>query len=555
MARWVTGVLMAVAMASICAPDAGADEDTERFDDSMYSVDFRVRVNDAIRQGVAALRTVQRGNGSFNLHGHYPMGGTALATLTLLKCGVRPHDPQIVKAFQYMRGLEMTRTYSVAVLLMAIDAKYAADRDPFTEKDFDKYGNLVKRDPCAQVISKEDKAWMREGVAWMEKHQRHDGVWRYPHDGYDISNTQFALLGLHAATRCGVTVKREVWLDALEAMLKVQDKTGDPVEFRANEVRGRYRFEWTERALTRGFRYHNGHRINGSMTSAGLTALIICQNRLWRSRAFTGRLRVASRRAIRDAMAWLQHHFSASHNPFGSNEWVWYYLYGLERCGILGRFRFLGAHDWYREGAEFILQKNAVTAKNYHACFALLFLKRATPRMNAPAITPSGGAGNQPAAMPETAKPRWARKLDDVPADKLAAVGYWVKRLQSNNPQLVFRATIKLGHLGDRLAVKPLISTLRAHTDAYARVGAAVALGRLRSCNAVLALVAQLADQDDLVRHAVHQALIRITRHTQLTYLSGMTADERVRLRRAWRAWWETNEDALRKTLNQPKRG
>ncbi|MDJ0976331.1 MAG: HEAT repeat domain-containing protein [Planctomycetota bacterium] len=554
MLRRVAGILLMAIGAGLASP-AVADDEPERFDDSMYSVDFRVRVNDAIRKGVASLRTAQRPDGSFNLHGHYPMGGTALATLTLLKCGVKADDPQIVKAFAYMRGLEMRATYSVAVLLMALDAKYAADRDPFTEKDYDKYGNLVKRDPCARVISKDDKAWMREGVEWMTKHQRHDGVWRYPHSGYDISNTQFALLGLHAATRCGIAVDRDVWLDALEAILKVQEQTGEPVEFRANEVRGRYRFEWTERALTRGFRYHAGHRINGSMTSAGLTCLIICQNRLWRSRAFTGRLRVASRRGIRDAMAWLQHHFAAGHNPYGSNEWTWYYLYGLERCGILGRFRFLGTHDWYREGAEVILQKNAVSWRNYHACFALLFLKRATPRMNAPAITPSGGVGTEPATMPETAKPRWARKLDDVPEDKLAAIGYWVKKLKSNNPQLVFRATIKLGHLGNRLAARPLVATLRSHTDPYARVGAAVALGRLRACSAVEPLIAQLADPDDLVRHAVNQALIRITRHTQLVYLTAMSSDDRVRLRRAWRAWWAENEAAVRKTLRQPKRG
>ena len=40
-----------------------------------------------------------------------------------------------------------------------------------------------------------------------------------------------------------------------------------------------------------------------------------------------------------------------------------------------------------------------------------------------------------------------------------------------------------------------------------------------------------LVTDADLVRHAVNQALIRITRHTQLVYLTAMTADDRVRLR------------------------
>lgn len=548
----VRGLAWLLAAAVICAPAASAEEDTaEQFDNSLYPIEFRVKVNAAIKRGVTRLRARQRGDGSIPLSRHYAMGGTSLAVLTLLKCGVKADDPQIVKAFAYLRPLEMTRTYSVACLLMAIDAKYAPGRDPFSEKDYDKYGALVRKDPCAQVISKEDKAWMRKGVAWLVEHQRHDGVWRYPSGGYDLSNTQFALLGLHAATRCGITVKRQVWLDALEAMLRFQEQTGEPIEYRANEVRGRYRFEWTERALTRGFRYHKGTQVNGSMTTAGLTSLIICQNRLWRSRGFGGEMRVKSRRGIRDAMAWLQHHFRVDHNPWAGNHWHYYYLYGLERCGILGRYRFLGQHDWYKAGADVILANDAVRAGSVDSCFALLFLKRATSRMNAPVITPSGGAGKEPATMPETAKPRWARPDANVPEDALAIVAYWVRRLQSDNPQLVFRATIKLGHLGNRLAVKPLLRTLRLHSDVYARVGAAVAVSRLTSCDAIPGLVTALMDQEDLVRHAAHQALMRITRHTQLRYLSGMSTNDRVRLQKAWRAWWKANEVDIRQRLGQ----
>ena len=58
---------------------------------------------------------------------------------------------------------------------------------------------------------------------------------------------------------------------------------GEPVLYKANEVRGRYRFEWTERALARGFRYTDQgegppgmqrplgmQQPTGSMTTAGL---------------------------------------------------------------------------------------------------------------------------------------------------------------------------------------------------------------------------------------------------------------------------------------------
>jgi hypothetical protein len=143
----------------------------------------------------------------------------------------------------------------------------------------------------------------------------------------------------------------------------------------------------------------------GSMTTAGLAGLIICQTELWGSRRFTAELRLGARRGIRDAMAWLQEHYDVSDNPvepdpkaptppgmFQSQGWHLYYMYGLERAGILGRFRFLGANDWYQDGAEVLMrmqQDGGGWGPMVDSCFALLFLKRATSRHNLPVITPS----------------------------------------------------------------------------------------------------------------------------------------------------------------------
>ena len=64
------------------------------------------------------------------------------------------------------------------------------------------------------------------------------------------------------------------------------------------------------------------------------------------------------------------------------------YLYALERVGILSGTVDIGTHDWYREGANFILKsqkedgswKTATGGGNavWDTCFAILFLKRAT---------------------------------------------------------------------------------------------------------------------------------------------------------------------------------
>jgi hypothetical protein len=395
-----------------------AEEPQEKVADSPYPAEFRERVNEAIERGARWLRQTQRGDGTWQspYNRGYPMGATALAALTLLKCGARPDEPVVEKAFAFLRTQPLTTTYEVGVLLMAIAARYAPAHETFEPDAEDRYGASTRpKDPCQLAISKEDLAWMKRGVDFLLGAQNADGVWRYPGpaDGTDLSNTQYALLGLQAANRCGELVPPKVWLAALEYLVAKQEAFGRPCMYKGNEVRGRYRFQWSEPALARGFRYvpgQEGFPVSGSMTTAGLAGLIICQSELWGSRRFTGELRQKTRHGIRDAMAWMQQHYDVTTNPleppppggnapqaeampFGRREgWYLYYMYGLERAGILGRFRFLGPNDWYLDGAEEVMRQQAPQGSFGDAvdtCFALLFLKRATSRHQAPVLTPS----------------------------------------------------------------------------------------------------------------------------------------------------------------------
>ncbi len=533
----------------------------------LYDVQFRVKVNQTIDRGVQWLIQTQREDGSWNFfthHAGYPMGSTALAVLTLLKCGVKPDHQAVTKAFAYLRPLPLRAVYSVATLLMALDAKYAPARDPFALEHYDRYGHRSGKDPCAGKIAPDDLAWMKKATDYLLEHQKADGYWRYPDHGYDTSNTQFALLGLHAATRCGVKISSRVWLDALDFMLGYQEKTGEPVAYKANEVRGKYRFEWTERAIARGFRYgFDGGSPNGSMTAAGLACLVICQNRLWRSRGFDGKRRADTRRAVRDAMAWLQHHFRVDRNPRGPGDWHFYYLYGLERSGVLGRFRFLGTHDWYKLGAEFLFTKQDKagffhTGKHWEGtCFGLLFLKRATSRMNAPVITPSGSKeGEMPATTKEGPAPR--TEIHPNPkneTERAVFVAQAIRELDDRNPDVVFLATVKLGYLKHLRAVPPLIKVLKVNRDPDARVGAATALGRLQATDAFPTLIAALNDADVLVRYAADHALRLISRHRLKARLRDChTRNDRVRYQKEWKTWWAGNEEPVRARLKQQKK-
>ncbi len=403
---------------------AAPKSDERSFINDGYPIEFRKRVNASIDRGVRWLLTRQLRDGSWGsvYNKNYPMGPTALTVLTLLKGGVKPEHPAIVKAFAYLRKMPMQKTYAVAVLLMALDARHAPARDPFVAEKVDRYGRTAKKDPCLETIGKEDLAWMKRGVTFLLDHRTAKGVWRYPSkESFDLSCTQYALLGLKAAMRCGIKIPSKVWLDALTFLLAHQEKNGKDVRYQANQVRGRYRVAWTEKAKARGFRYVDTKQpVNGSMTTAGLAGLIICQSELWSARRFKGDLRHKTRVGIRDAMAWLQTYVDVLRNPIqpekgrpgpgpdarrgGANHH--YYLYGLERASILGRIRHYGKLDWYEEGAELLMYDQAEDGHwpnmqpLVDSCFAILFLKRATTGMKVPVITSSGGAAKDTRAKP-----------------------------------------------------------------------------------------------------------------------------------------------------------
>ena len=136
----------------------------------------------------------------------------------------------------------------------------------------------------------------------------------------------------------------------------------------------------------------------------GAAGLMICQSMLWKSRKFTGEERTRTREAVRDALAWMQTNFSVTENPGMGPAHHYYYLYGLERMGILAHVRFLGGTDWYREGAEFLLHEQGGPGNwgdVVDTCFALLFLKRSSFRVSNPVVTPS-----EPSPAPAPTPPK-----------------------------------------------------------------------------------------------------------------------------------------------------
>jgi len=184
-----------------------------------------------------------------------------------------------------------------------------------------------------------------------------------------MSNTQFALLGLRAGSELGYEVPWKVLERCATAIFRFQSESG-------------------------GFSYATDDAPRGGMTAATLAGICVLDElgRRGRSGPFprgnSDALSVLAKKGdrLRAAEAWMVARFDAARPAFGERSWTssWEcsFLWAIERwCSLTGR-RMIGAHDWYREGAERLLALQGADGDFRgdlsDTCFALLFLRRAT---------------------------------------------------------------------------------------------------------------------------------------------------------------------------------
>lgn len=182
--------------------------------------------------------------------------------------------------------------------------------------------------------------------------------WYANKDG-DNSVSQFAALGLAAAERQGLAVDPETWRGLL----------------------GTFGGRQTLAGKEHGGWGYTTDRPYGSMTCSGICSTAIALRRFDPVADPRRDLRV------RDGLAWLDRNWSVIENPRRDVDWRYYYLYGLERVGRILDIEFIGAHEWYPEGARFLVDNQGADGAWVGAggetppiatSFALLFLTRAT---------------------------------------------------------------------------------------------------------------------------------------------------------------------------------
>ncbi len=293
----------------------------------------------AVRAGVRYLKDRQfPGGGWPESHGRRG-GSSALVVLAMLQAGEPAPDEVVRSGLAYVRSIPNTQTYVTALKIQA----------------------LAAADP---IRYRQD---IRQAARWLIAAQSRTGMWGYDeHTRGDHSNSQFALLGLHEAARAGVKIPQRVWRQAEHDWLRSQCPDGG----------------WSYTSRTpRGY---------GSMSTAGVASLLIVGNslhvglergydRATGSAPYCGRYK--ENVAVAKGINWLAGNFTVQTNP-GKGGWLYYYLYGLERVGILTGLRYLGDHDWYREGAAFLVRRQRTDGSWRQSdpitdtAFAILFLAK-----------------------------------------------------------------------------------------------------------------------------------------------------------------------------------
>jgi hypothetical protein len=365
-------------------------------------------IADAVKKGVAALRKMQEQNGSFVDRGgsfarDFPVGVTSLALMALLHSGVKADEPALRSGFSYIHGQAFKKTYEVAAILMLLETKYL----PLEKiEDIANLSEEKAKEAIQSAITKEDRAFVDRCVKWLIEHQTKAGTWGYPEgeEHYDHSNTQYALLGLKSAARMGVIVPDAVWRKAANHWLNTQRITGKKIGLKIEGYEGQDMglSETTsdDMFLPSPWGYlvkkPESGEVNdqgyGSMTCAGLTSLLIAESELAATKGLDDALKKQIDLAKKQGLAWLQENYAIRGAPPAAGFWslfYFYYLYSLERVGVLYGIRKLGGHDWYLEGAVLLCreQREDGSWTSYDeipvldTSFALLFLKRATLRV------------------------------------------------------------------------------------------------------------------------------------------------------------------------------
>ena len=260
-------------------------------------------------------------------------GETALVTQALLVSGESSQNPNIAKALKFLREAKMHGSYAVAV------------RTHVWSYLPQEYINLLEADAgwLMEMATKHKLGLFGYTIALAEKNA-----------AIDHSSTQYGMLGLWQASKRGMRIPTKFWEGWVEHFIKFQLDDG-------------------------GWNYgrYPSDKSSGAMTAAGLTALYVGQQELYRSRKAP---EPKITEAIQKGLGWLDKRFKGVSNINKEGEYNYYFIYGIERVALASGVKFLNQKDWYQTCASHIVNEVKETGSigdDYvDTAFALMFLAR-----------------------------------------------------------------------------------------------------------------------------------------------------------------------------------
>jgi hypothetical protein len=391
-------ILLIVAPAALGADAPEVVIRPAREDAPTLTAQEKRRIAAAVEAGLTYLRRTQLPTGSWIIGTEavgdayaarcFAAGFAGLGGLALLESGVGADDPSVQRAARFIRltGPRLFRTYDVTLAILFLDRLGDARDRPLLR-------SLALRLAAGQTPQggwgyncplltsnrekKLEKALRDKAQADLRKHLRPPppgARQASKSDPADNSNTQFAILALAAARRQGLP------LDFTIRMAELR--------FRLSQNAGGWAYNWWVGHVHPGY---------GSMTCAGLLALAVGRSA---AREEPGTDRKQKQPQQEDpGIAWglkvlgvylrdpSDFRGEASSTGFGPRGAVnQYFLWSVERVGVLCGVKTIGGVDWYRWGAGLLVPTQRADgswlgrgSEGYPAadtCFALLFLKR-----------------------------------------------------------------------------------------------------------------------------------------------------------------------------------
>ncbi len=254
--------------------------------------------------------------------GSYRTGLTALVVFALKHAGLPNDHPDLKMGIDYIVRNFERKVYSESLVICALELV-----DPKTYRDR-----------------------IQAAAQYLMNCQTSSGGWSYDEgrNTHDNSNTQFAVLGLAAAERCGIEIPQTVKRQALDHWLRSKSSDG-------------------------GWPYRQGGATYLSMTCAGIASLYLLGREYEKPTSKCGVYKYDT--VLQKGLQAMIEQISRPRYSILGSRGNSYTLYALERVGMVLDLKEFEGLDWYRWGAARILASSGLNSISDDA-FDLLFLAK-----------------------------------------------------------------------------------------------------------------------------------------------------------------------------------